>query len=491
MGPIVLLIGCTGGANYSLNLIPVVPENQSPFTDADRIDLVFETEGEDDLIYTLDGTSGSPSLDELPALARTAISIRAYDRDDLIAFGRSRPFTLEEGDNEQQVLVSATNEMGWFNSMDTPLGGSAVAAHNGSFYVFGGDTLVLDIFSDIDGDGVSTIWRVDVAPAGDLRAEALDITLPEHAKGTNTWAGATATNLGEGRILVAGGSPWMAAVGDSVLYEAFVFDAREETVGPVFELGVGRTNHLAVPFSNGDIALIGGILQNGNGADAVEIYTPDTGALTIGEKHAANMPAAASLGAGGILICGGYVGVAAQSDCEILNVNGGIEIAASLPAARDALTLSSVSDGVVLAVGGADATLEAQGNAWLYDQDTDTWISVGSLNVPRALHRAVSLPSGEVLILGGATAAERGTASWENGPVGESISCVELYDPETQTFIPLRDCTVDDDAVGLPERSLLPSVALDPDHGVLIVGGFALTDNLPPTSGVSFFPALP
>jgi hypothetical protein len=68
---------------------------------------------------------------------------------------------------------------------------------------------------------------------------------------------------------------------------------------------------------------------------------------------------------------------------------------------------------------------------------------------------------------------------------------VELYDPETQEFTVLRDCTLDDDASGLPERSMWPSVALDPDHGVLVVGGFDLVDNLPPVPGVSFFPATP
>ncbi len=491
MGPMLLILGCAGGANYSLNLIPVIPDNQSPFSQADRIDLVFEPEDGEELVFTLDETSGSPSLDQLPALDRTSISVRAYDREDLVAFGRSRPFTMEEGENEQQVLVSETTNMGWLTSMDIDLGGSAIAAHNGSFYIFGGDTEILDIFGDVDGVGVATIWRVDIAPAGSLQAEPLEIALPEHAKGSNTWAGATATNLGEGQILVAGGSPWMAAVGDEVLYEAFVFDAREETVGPVFELRVGRTAHQAVTFSNGDIALIGGIKQGGSAAQVVELYRSDSGESEVGDSHAAYMPAAASLGAGGILVCGGYVGSTPQSDCEILSINGSIQAVASLPAARDGLAMASTGEGRVLAIGGADSETDAQSNAWLYDQDSDTWISVGNLNVARALHRAVTLPNGQVLIVGGASAARRGVAAWEGGPVGQGVSCVELYDPETQEFTVLRDCTLDDDASGLPERSMWPSVALDPDHGVLVVGGFDLVDNLPPVPGVSFFPATP
>jgi hypothetical protein len=402
---------------------------------------------------------------------------------------------MDEGENEQQVLVAETDSMSWFSKMETDLGGSAVAAHNGSFYIFGGETDVLDIFNDVDGEGVNTIWRIDVAPAGPLMAQATEVTLPMHAKGSDTWAGATATNIGDGQILIAGGSPWMAAVGDEVLYEAFIFNAIEETIGPLFELVIGRTVHQAVSFTNGDVALIGGLLQGGNAATSVELYRPETGLLETGEKHSASMPAAASLAAGEILICGGYNGSGSNatpsSTCEILTINGKILPAASLPAARDGLTLSSVGEGRVLATGGADSTYGAHSNAWLYDQLSDNWISVGSLNVPRALHRAVALPNGSVLILGGATAAERGVAAWEGGPVGQSISCVELYDPESQEFQALKDCTVSDDAVGLPERSLWPSVGLDPEHGVLVVGGFDSVGNLPAVSGVSFFPAAP
>ena len=493
MGPMLLILGCTGGADYSLNLIPVIPDNQSPFSQADRIDLVLEPEDGEELVYTLDGTSGSPSLDQLPALARTSISVRAYDRDELVAFGRSRPFTLEEGENEQQVLVSETNNMGWLTSMGTELGGSAVAAHNGSFYIFGGETEILDFFNNEQGVGLATIWRMDIAPAGALEAEALEVSLPEHSKGGNTWAGATATNIGDGKILVAGGSPWFDAVGEAALFDAFIFDAREETVGSPFELIVSRTLHQAVTFSNGDVALIGGLLADGQGALAVELYRPDSGITETGGKHSASMPSAASLGAGGVLICGGYINTSPQADCEILSINGSIQAVASLPAARDGLTLASVGEGRVLAVGGADASTSAQDNAWLYDQDSDTWISVGSLNVARALHRAVTLPNGQVLIMGGASAARRNLPAWEDGVgvVGQAISCVELYDPETQEFTVLNDCSIDDEAAGLPERSAYPSVALDPDHGVLVVGGFALVEDLPPVPGVSFFPAIP
>ena len=302
MGPMLLVMGCTGGANYSLNLIPIIPDNQSPFSGADRIDLVFEPEEGDELVYTLDETSGSPRLEQLPALSRTSISVRAYDREELVAFGRSRPFTMAQGENEQQVLVAETDSLSWFSKMETNLGGSAVAAYNGSFYIFGGETDVLDIFSDVDGVGVNTIWRLDVAPAGPLMAQTMEITLPTHAKGSDTWAGATATNIGDGQFLIAGGSPWMAAVGDEVLYEAFIFNAIEETVGPLFELVIGRTVHQAVSFTNGDVALIGGLLQGGNGATSVELYRPESGLLETGEQHSATMPAAASLAAGEILI---------------------------------------------------------------------------------------------------------------------------------------------------------------------------------------------
>ena len=68
----------------------------------------------------------------------------------------------------------------------------------------------------------------------------------------------------------------------------------------------------------------------------------------------------------------------------------------------------------MVVVGGLNS---GAGGAELYDPSTGTWAITGSLATGWGLHTATLLPSGKVLISGGAT----------NNPIGGSLASAELY----------------------------------------------------------------
>ncbi|MFT3713746.1 MAG: Ig-like domain-containing protein [Archangium sp.] len=115
----------------------------------------------------------------------------------------------------------------------------------------------------------------------------------------------------------------------------------------------------------------------------------------------------------------------------------------SMNHARANLTLTTLGDGRVLAVGG-DINL---GPGEIYDPATATWTdTAGSMNVPRSGHQAVLLNSGKVLISGGVSSLLDPSD--------------ELFDPATGTF----------SIVGTNESPHLFAVRLA-DGRVLEVGG--------------------
>jgi WD40 repeat protein len=83
------------------------------------------------------------------------------------------------------------------------------------------------------------------------------------------------------------------------------------------------------------------------------------------------------------------------------------------------------------------------------------------MNVPRAAHTATLLSNGKVLIAGGFR---------QEGTSEISIASAELYDPITNTFIPLAD---------LNEARNGHTATLLPDGQVLIVGGWGLSGRIP------------
>ncbi len=122
--------------------------------------------------------------------------------------------------------------------------------------------------------------------------------------------------------------------------------------------------------------------------------------------------------------------VAAACSCashEPGDARGSWRLAAPLTEPRGWHSLTRLPDGRVLAAGGLERFTEsltgtARASAELYDPVAGTWTPTGSMHTPRALHPAVLLPTGKVLVAGGC-------AGWKDSCLFSAEA--ELYDPAT------------------------------------------------------------
>lgn len=108
----------------------------------------------------------------------------------------------------------------------------------------------------------------------------------------------------------------------------------------------------------------------------------------------------------------------------------------SLNTARFSHTGTLLPDGKVLVAGGfgpqpSTGNQPVLDTAELYDPATGTWMATGSMNVRRALHVAVLLTNGKVLVAGGRTCDQPPPATCGSA---FRTNTAELYDPATGTW---------------------------------------------------------
>jgi len=131
---------------------------------------------------------------------------------------------------------------------------------------------------------------------------------------------------------------------------------------------------------------------------------------------------------GRVLVAGGRANDRSLATAEIYDpVKGSWSSTGSMIAPRWGATAILLPTGKVLVVGGDYAgspgpTLGLGGVVELYDPDTGTWSSTGSLNTKRIVNSATLLDSGKVLVAGG--------LDNNDGTLRTS----ELYDPATGTW---------------------------------------------------------
>ena len=190
----------------------------------------------------------------------------------------------------------------------------------------------------------------------------------------------TATLLKDGRVLIAGGSPAVAQVPvlnlmgqtvrtDSVptgaLNTAELFEPKTGNFVGVFDaLTSPRTEHTATLLEDGTVLLVGGADQNGVVLASAEIFdphkltfTPTAGTLSIARRyHTATL-----------IQCG--------KNCDF--------------------------DGDVLIAGGFDNATQTIAVAELYNPKFKSFNPVATMMTDRALHTAIDLDDGSVLIAGG------------------------------------------------------------------------------------------
>jgi hypothetical protein len=170
------------------------------------------------------------------------------------------------------------------------------------------------------------------------------------------------------------------------------------------------------------------------------------------------------LNTGRVLVAGGY-NPTMLSSAELYSPETGTWSAAgNLSVARWGHTLTVLPSGRVLAVGGTTDTggaLESKA-VDIYDPATNTWARAASMAFSRVRHTATLLPSGKVLVIGGASAEAGGSR------------IPELYDPATNSWVPVT-------AMAATSRSSHATVLL-PSGRLLVAGGGAAAELYDPTT---------
>jgi hypothetical protein len=129
---------------------------------------------------------------------------------------------------------------------------------------------------------------------------------------------------------------------------------------------------------------------------------------------------------------------------------------------RSGHSATRLADGTVLVAGGvrAGGPADALASAERFDPGTGTWSAVAPMTDARTGHRAVPLPDGRVLVIGGRIPTGASTA----GTGSRALAYCEVFDPATGGWTPTGELNT---ARAGHTASLLP------DGSVLVTGGDA------------------
>ncbi len=243
----------------------------------------------------------------------------------------------------------------------------------------------------------------------------------------------TATLLDDGKVLVVGGT----GSDGQALAVTELYDAANNTWLPAGSLNVVRRGHTATRLKDGRVLIAGGD-SGGAAINALEIYDPATQQFALaGELSSARTQhGAAALLDGRVLIAGGNDGASALSTTDIFDgATGSVVAGPVMSAARSGLSATTLLDGKVLIAGGSNESGELA-SAEVFDPKAGAVAATDNgLAAARQNHLALLLPhNNQVLIVGGlADGAPAGGAEiftpWEgtNGTFCAAAVCASGY----------------------------------------------------------------
>jgi len=231
---------------------------------------------------------------------------------------------------------------------------------------------------------------------------------------TTARSGHTATRLESDLVLIAGGGTASVEL----------YDPATGSVGPGPNLSVARTGHTATRLADGRVLFVGGTTD----ASSSELYDPVQNAVSPSGSPSALLPIAHTatlLSDGRVLVVGGCPAPPGSCSCDPIfgcigsksaevfdpKANGGkgaftlLVSETSIP--RQAHAASLLPSGKVLLSGGGGAGNGAapktpSATSELFDPSTNTFSAGPSSSAARARHAATVLPTGAVLLTGGA-----------------------------------------------------------------------------------------
>jgi hypothetical protein len=213
----------------------------------------------------------------------------------------------------------------------------------------------------------------------------------------------TATLLGSGEVLIAGGCTVDGCEQDARSAETELFDpeAGRFRAGP--RLLRPRIGHLAIRLPGGRVLVAGGWTGSVPTA-TTEIYDPARNAFSAGPRMTTPRggAAVAPLGRGRFLFVGGENGSRVLASAEIFDTarmrftrTGGMRVG------RAAHSATPLPGGRVLVAGGFDAQDLVLGSTESYEPRTGRFRKGPGMAVHRHKHAAVRLRDGSVLLVGG------------------------------------------------------------------------------------------
>ena len=218
--------------------------------------------------------------------------------------------------------------------------------------------------------------------------------------------GARTALLGDGRVLVVGG-----ASGFSVIEDAELYDYSNDRWMRAASMSVPRRFHTATLLPDGRVLVVGGETPEGAHSSA-EIYDPETDswAGTSDMARPRSGHAASLLEDGRVMVVGGSdLGVSEalgpETTAEVYDpVDGSWTVVATGLQPRRGHEVTTISDGRVLVIGGEDLVGLPVAMIEIYDPASGQWGFAGSLPDGRSQLAVVVMPDGTVLIVGGGSA---------------------------------------------------------------------------------------
>jgi hypothetical protein len=241
---------------------------------------------------------------------------------------------------------------------------------------------------------------------------------------TTPRAAHTATLLPSGQVLIAGGCAVNGCELDDRGRSTELYDPKSGfRPGPM--LLRPRVGHAAVRLRDGSVLVLGG-WSGSEPTASVELYTPARGFIRVGPMTTPRGGFSATLLTDGrVLVAGGTDGNRTLRSAELYDPSSRrFRRTGSMHEVRSAHAAARVRGGRVLVTGGSDDGRVIAG-AEIYDPRTGRFIRAGAMSVPRHKHAAVALRGGGVLVLGGSNHEDfRGR-----------YRSAELYDPRRGRFV--------------------------------------------------------